>query len=447
MPFRPDPFLDRVEPLRKLRQRPVLGYGIAVLAVGASAGLRLALGDILADVPFITFYPAVAVAAAAGAGPGLFGLGLAAAAANFLFLPPAYSFSLGLVGIFETGLFMLVAGMILLLIVLLNQAIDRLWNQAETGKLILESQPAGIVAVDSEGKITLVNSAVERQLGYAREELLDHPVEMLVPSPLRTDHVASRLGFIEHPEPRRMGAGRDLHAVTKAGSLLPVEIGLNPVHQNGRDGALATIVDISERKKLEWRMQVLSNEVRHRSRNLLTIVQALAHKMLPAEAAQEFLKTLAALGRTHDMFGASTTAPLRGIVEGELAGFRDQARIQGCELLLTARAAQDFTLILHELVTNSIKYGALSGADGRVTVTGRVGGEGLLRFSWKEAGGPPVGEPERQGLGRTILHDLALGFATQVAIDYSPEGLSYRLSAPAARIANVAELASARSPA
>jgi PAS domain S-box-containing protein len=440
MPFRPDPFLTRFEPLRRWRQRPLIGYSVAIGAVAAAALLRLGFWPVFLGVPLMTFYPAVAAATAVGGTrPGLVGLILSVVLANYMLHAPHLGFSLDSISLVQTALFVFVSALIVVQIMLLNEAIERLARQADNSTAILESQPTGILAVDDQGRITLVNSAVERQLGYSREELLNKPVELLVPRDLRAEHEQARDTFLQEPTPRRMGAGRDLHALAKDGSLLPVEIGLNPVSHGGRKGALATIVDISERKNLEWRTQMLANEVQHRSRNLLTIIQALAQRMLPKAESRNFTDVLAAIARTHELFGTATTGSLRAIIEGELAPLRDQCDIALCDLLVTAKVGQDMTLIVHELVTNSVKYGALSKPEGRVLVTAAVE-DGHFHLLWEEIGGPAVAKPGRQGLGGIILRDLAEGFADEVSLDYAQQGFRYALSTRLDRLSNVAPL-------
>ena len=441
LPFRPDPFLNRVEPLRRLRQRPMIGFCVAILAVAASVAVRLVFGDSLREVPFITFFPAIAVAAAVGGvRAGSLALLVSASLANYWLLPPYFAFSTGRVAIVQTLFFVMVAGLILFVIEVMNQAIDRMARLTENARLLLEAQPTGVVAVDAEGRIHLVNSAVERQLGYSRDELIDQSVEMLLPFTLRADHAKYRTEFMANPGIRQMGAGRDLNALTKDGDLLPVEIGLSPVVQNGRSGALATIVDISERKNLERRAQILSNEVRHRSRNLLTLVQAIATRKLPDDVAAEFTVTLTALGRTHDILGTEMTAPLRSIIEGELAGFGEQLSMEDCDLLLTPRAAQDFTLIIHELATNALKYGALSDPHGQVMVSCSRPARGICQFIWQERGGPPVAPPARHGFGQTILKEIARSFCTKVEIEFAEEGLRYALTMSEGAVSVLAEL-------
>src|SRR5437764_3635325 len=223
MPFRPDPYLERLERLRTLRHRTVLGYIVAVGSVGLASIVRESFADLLVGVRFAPYYLAVLLTAAlGGGGPGLVALVLSVAAANYLApMNAAPSTPTAAVG---TALFVIIAGVMLVLIWLLNHAIDRIWHHAESTRLILESQPAGVIGVDAEGKINLVNSAVEQQLGYTREELFDQPVDRLVPAEVQGRHADLRNSYMESPEPRKMGAGRDLHAVMKDGSLLAVEI-------------------------------------------------------------------------------------------------------------------------------------------------------------------------------------------------------------------------------
>jgi len=125
------------------------------------------------------------------------------------------------------------------------EAAERRWVR------FVEAAPTAFVAVDRRGGIVFVNALTERLFGYASGELIGKSVEMLVPERSRGNHEQYRAGFSDAPEMRQMGAGRDLYAVRKDGSEVPVEIGLNPIEVD--DGALvmASIVDITERKRVE----------------------------------------------------------------------------------------------------------------------------------------------------------------------------------------------------
>jgi PAS domain S-box-containing protein len=125
-------------------------------------------------------------------------------------------------------------------------------NQAEEQfRLVVEASPNAITLVNTVGKISLVNQRTEVLFGYGREELLDQPIEMLVPSQFRTHHNSYRDEFINAPTARPMGAGRELFGLRKDGSQVPVEIGLNPITTTKGSFVLASIIDITERKRAE----------------------------------------------------------------------------------------------------------------------------------------------------------------------------------------------------
>ncbi|HET7040680.1 MAG TPA: PAS domain S-box protein, partial [Gemmatimonadales bacterium] len=114
-------------------------------------------------------------------------------------------------------------------------------------RVAVESAPSGMVMVDAEGKIVLVNREVERLFGYTREELLGRSVETLVPTRFRGGHPGFRAGFHQDPQARMMGAGRELYGLRKDGVEVPVEIGLNPIDTDDGLFVLGSIVDISAR--------------------------------------------------------------------------------------------------------------------------------------------------------------------------------------------------------
>jgi two-component sensor histidine kinase len=185
----------------------------------------------------------------------------------------------------------------------------------------------------------------------------------------------------------------------------------------------------------EEHQQFLIGELHHRSQNLFSVIQAIASRTLMEEEslpqAQETLNSrLAALAHAHALLAETgwTGALLTKIIERVLAGFPKQMSITGCGILLNTPMAQNFALILHELATNSVKYGALSSAQGRVVITGTIDGTSRntqFRLLWKECGGPSVTPPERKGFGNTILFEAARRFAQNVEAKYGAEGLTY----------------------
>jgi PAS domain S-box-containing protein len=129
-------------------------------------------------------------------------------------------------------------------------------------RVAVESSPNGMVMVDAQGRIILVNRAVERMFGYRREELLGKTIEVLVPERFRGRHPGDRGGFFAAPRERAMGAGRDLFGLRKDGVEIPVEIGLNPIETDEGIFVLSSIVDISARKRAEIEHHELEEQLR-----------------------------------------------------------------------------------------------------------------------------------------------------------------------------------------
>jgi len=149
-----------------------------------------------------------------------------------------------------------------------NDMLDHIQEQSvsisaahERFRVAVEAAPNAMVMVDENGRILLVNAQTERFFGYSREEMIDSPVEMLVPERFHSTHPGYRLAFFAQPQVRAMGAGRDLHGRRKDGTEFPVEIGLNPIQTDEGMRVLSSIVDITERKRAdEERMRLLDSE-------------------------------------------------------------------------------------------------------------------------------------------------------------------------------------------
>ncbi|RPH74678.1 MAG: PAS domain S-box protein, partial [Nitrospiraceae bacterium] len=125
----------------------------------------------------------------------------------------------------------------------------------EQFRLVVESSPSGMLMVDENGTILLVNRQIERLFGYERAELIGQPVERLVPQRMQSHHAGDRAEFFAHSESRAMGKGRDLYGLRKDGQEFSLEIGLNPIRTLGGMRVLASVVDISERKRAEQTLQ------------------------------------------------------------------------------------------------------------------------------------------------------------------------------------------------
>jgi PAS domain S-box-containing protein len=134
---------------------------------------------------------------------------------------------------------------------------QRLRETEQFYRSVLELAPDGLMVVDGNGVIELVNAQCEQLFGFTREELIGQPVEMLVPPDIRGRHPALREAFHRSPTPRAMGSGRELRGVRKDGSLFPVEIGLSPLpaRQGHRAQTAVSIRDVTERKEQESALQ------------------------------------------------------------------------------------------------------------------------------------------------------------------------------------------------
>ena len=151
----------------------------------------------------------------------------------------------------------------------------------ERFRLAVEAAPNAMVMVDREGHIILLNAQAEKVFGYAREELLGRSIEMLIPEEFRSGHPGHRHDFYLAPSARQMGAGRDLHGRRKDGSEVPVEIGLNPIDTPEGMAILASIIDITARRRIEAETAQQRSELTHLSRVAMLgeLSGSLAHEL------------------------------------------------------------------------------------------------------------------------------------------------------------------------
>ncbi|WP_413294438.1 sensor histidine kinase [Bdellovibrio sp. HCB185ZH] len=145
--------------------------------------------------------------------------------------------------------------------------------------MIVDSVPNGLIVVDLHGEILLCNAEMEKMFGYEKGELVGQSLEVLVPREARASHVGLRGGFFEHPSKRQMGAGRDLRGVKKDGSEIPVEIGLNPLATEDGNYVVASVVDITERKKTDQMLVKAYEEVQQKNLEMEQFVYTVSHDL------------------------------------------------------------------------------------------------------------------------------------------------------------------------
>ena len=152
-------------------------------------------------------------------------------------------------------------------------------------QMLFEANTSGLLVVDANGRIVMANPAFEGIFGYLLSELINQPVEMLLPLQDRAYHAKQRTDYLRQPMSRSMGAGRDLFGTRKDGSVFPIEIGLSPYRDNNQPFVLATIVDISERKRAQDEI-LRMNEV---------LEQRVAERTIELQAARQEAERLASV--------------------------------------------------------------------------------------------------------------------------------------------------------
>jgi PAS domain S-box-containing protein len=314
---------------------------------------------------------------------------------------------------------------------------------------ILQALPAAIYTTDLDGCITFYNEAAVSFAGR-RPELGDkwcvtwrlyHPdgtplphdecpmaVALREKKPVRNcEAVAerpdgSRLRFVPYPTP-----------ITDSAGVMT--------------GAINMLVDISGRKEAEQQQKLLIDELNHRVKNTLASVQSLmVQTARSADTVEEFRETLEArlfaMSCAHDQLSRRSwnDADLGELLTAGLAPYGDKGNIvvAGAQTRIPPRAALMLSMVVHELATNAIKHGALSGPGGKVELGWRVAGNGagpMLRLDWRESGGPRVQHQRRQGFGTRLLEQgIEMELGGKAALDFSSSGLHCAIEVPLAYV-------------
>jgi PAS domain S-box-containing protein len=204
---------------------------------------------------------------------------------------------------------------------------------------------------------------------------------------------------------------------------------------------VGTVQDITERKEREEREHLLMREINHRAKNMLSVVDVIAHQTAaknPKDFVERFSERIQALSANQDLLIRNewNGVEINDLVCAQLAHFADligpRIALVGPRLRLNPASAQAIGLALHELATNAGKYGALSTEIGRVDIGWGIDSN-TLTVSWTERDGPPVCKPKQRGFGTIVIEAMAeYSVDGAVDLDFALSGLTWRLTCPAA---------------
>jgi PAS domain S-box-containing protein len=304
-------------------------------------------------------------------------------------------------------------------------------------RAVLESVSDGFFALDPDMGVTLFNRACEAHFGVLREAVLGRRLDAVFPG-LAGSQLLQRLEEVaETGLPQTFEIG----SPTLADHVIEVRAAAKD------GGGLAiSFSDITERHRAESLRQLLVNELNHRVKNTLALVQGLAAQSFKPDvdtghARAAFEGRLRLLAAAHDLLTAANWAgaPLRSVIAQAVQGAADPGRVSlsGPDLHLPPQTAVTLAIAIHELSTNAVKHGALGVPTGRVDVTWTLeavdsdAAPHRMHLLWAESGGPPVVAPARRGFGSRMLEQgLAGEINGSVRLDFAADGLRCHIDAP-----------------
>jgi PAS domain S-box-containing protein len=320
-------------------------------------------------------------------------------------------------------------------------------------RLAVESaRDYAIFTLDPSGRITGWNTGAENLLGWAEAEALGRPVNVIF-TPEDNDEVVAegemRLAVTDgRADDNRWHLRKDGGRFWANGLMMPMRD-----EAGGLTGFLKILRDLTEAQLASQHQQTLIHELNHRVKNTLATVQAFTTQSLRtantmAEARKAITARLIALARAHDVLTVEKweSADLSRLMKDALSLHNVLARRciwEGDPVRVMPRAALALSMMVHELVTNATKYGALSNEAGTVMVSWSTvdvdeassGAARRLRLRWQEGGGPPVEPPTRRGFGsRMIEQGLANELGGRAHIRFEPGGVVCTLDIPLERV-------------
>jgi two-component sensor histidine kinase len=239
-----------------------------------------------------------------------------------------------------------------------------------------------------------------------------------------------------------------IFALRKDGEEFPAEAAICKITIGEKRTYSVLLRDIAERTRREAHARLLTRELEHRVHNILTRIQMVVERgedegISLREFREGVLDRIKSLTRAHGLLGRTNWhgVTLAELIADQLKPYVSihNCHVEGPEIVLNADATQALSMVIHELTTNAVKYGALSVPGGRISVSWRrvaaqMSGEEIV-VQWTEQGGPEVKPPQREGYGTILIREL-LTFEFDGTVDqrYAPEGLTCQISLPLARV-------------
>ncbi|MDR6636207.1 PAS domain S-box-containing protein [Phyllobacterium sp. 1468] len=303
-------------------------------------------------------------------------------------------------------------------------------------EMVLESAiDYAIITADLSGNVTSWSTGAEKIFGWAEDEVLGLPADIIFTSADRAHNVPAK----EIANALQNGRATDERwHVRKDGSRFWASGEMLRLHDDGAaEGFLKIVRDRTQQKRAEELQSMLSQELSHRLKNQLAMVQGIVNQSLRRadniEAARlSISERLGVLGRAHDLLltGYGERIEVRTLIERAVNldqnGRSSQFNLKGPELQVGPQSALSLAMLLHELTTNAFKYGALSTAEGQVSVEWGIADmnkEPAFKLNWREKNGPPVVKPTVEGMGTRLVKSGVAGTPNQVDLEYAPEGL------------------------
>jgi PAS domain S-box-containing protein len=301
----------------------------------------------------------------------------------------------------------------------------------ETSRLlasIVETSQDAIVSKTLDGTITSWNWGAARVFGYEADEVVGKSIMLLLPS----DRQSEEKDIIDRVRSGARVEHYDTVRRRKDGSLVDISLAVSPLTDSRGKivGASKIARDISERKRAEAQQNLLLHEMAHRVKNTLATVQAIAGQTLRSASKDEhgsFVSRLHALGAAYDLLTSENwdRAAVEDLVRRAVSPFKaERFLVRGPDVFVGASQALKLTMVLHELATNAVKYGALSNTSGKVDIAWRHKGSDRLQIAWQESGGPGVTPPEHKGFGSRLVEQST----DDLVCNFAPKGLECSFS-------------------